>query len=264
LKKLTTKILEFIRDNPGAGVKDVSTYLSISMGMARTILYRLKGYGYVEKAGSGYILTSKGEWYLSKTGAEEKENKSTRLEANYSQHVEAEETPKQALPQPPQESSNASTVSIARPGDENVDERLRLIEERISRLETEIARLMDTISRIEDAVSKHSVTEQNRQPTHIEKRRPHRPKRLPVPIMTLKEAQAELGGSLDTLINNGAVIQVGRLIVDREYYERFKKKFPLSLKEAERLPPAEKRLLEELKQNAMVIWRAGKEYVFVE
>jgi len=65
-RTLTAKILEYIHDNPGASPKDLSRELGIGVNTLKTILYRLKNNGYVEKAGDGYILTSKGEWFVNK------------------------------------------------------------------------------------------------------------------------------------------------------------------------------------------------------
>jgi uncharacterized protein (DUF342 family) len=87
---------------------------------------------------------------------------------------------------------------------------------------------------------------------------------LPKPVMNIREALNTLGPLLDQLRLEGRVEIIGSIVVDREFYEEFKKKFPLPVKEAENLSPMEKTLLNEMIKDARVIKHAGREYRLIQ
>lgn len=260
-KKLTTKILELLREYPGASIKDISQTLGVSLGITRAIIYRLKNNGYVEKAGSGYILTSKGEWLLSKIIGEE-----TRIETTISKTQRAEE-PEQAKTIEQQVETETRRVSRSTQTVPLPQTSLSELLGKIKELEDKIRTLEEKVEEISKRIDELFSSRRQMEKTKIEKEKvkPREKKPvLPAPIIGIKEARNLLGSQLDKLLYERKVVQVGSLIVESSFYDKFVKKFPLPVRDAEKLSPAEKRLLEEMKHEAKVILKAGKHYELIE
>lgn len=262
-KTLMLRILEFLKEYSGATIKDIATTLGISMSLARTIVYRLRNNGYIEKAGKGYILTDKGEWFVNKFGepregsVEEVSIEARSEEATYEtilpkeQEVEAEIKAQEYKTIYPKTTEEPLT---------NLEERIRQIEKEIIRIEEQIAGLRQELNKIREELKELKKAKTRRTK---EKKNEKEEKGLPKPIMYINEAINALGSMFNTLVYQGRIEVVGRLAVDKKYYDEFIKKFPLSIREAEKLPPHEKTLLEEMKRDARVILYAGKEYRLV-
>ncbi len=268
-QKLTAKILSFLNEYPGASIKDVSSALGISLSMTRTILYRLRNNGYVEKAGSGYYLTSKGEWLLSRILGEKKSISEEKSREEKEEGVEKQEAiiemPLKKESSKEQDTSKTielkiDNTSLTRSEVEAIIndkisiimKKIEVIEEKIKRIEKEIEKLHRTTER-QVVVTTNNVIE-----------RKQLIKTLPVPVMSIPEARGKLGPQYDKLIYEGKIIEINTIVVDREFYDEFTKKFPLSIKEAEKLPPLERKLLEEMKKDARVILKAGKYYELIK
>ncbi len=147
-------------------------------------------------------------------------------------------------------------------------EKIKVLEGKISVLEESIKKLYEEIESIKEKLDKIGSLEK-KQAKQIGiraevKTKPKKREGLPEPIMHFEEARRTIGLQLDTLIRSGQVVVVGSLVVDSEFYEEFKKRFPMSIRDAEKLPYMEKRLLEEMNREAIVIIRAGKYYDLVK
>ncbi len=259
-KTLMLRILEFLKEYSGATIKDIAATLGISMSLARTVVYRLRNNGYIEKAGKGYILTDKGEWFVNKFGGPREENieevprEARSEEATHEvilteeQEVEAEIKAQERKTTYPRTTEEPLT---------NLDEKIRQIEKEIIRIEKQVSSLRQELDKIREELKKAKTRSTK------EKKNKKEEKGLPKPIMYINEAMNALGPMFNTLVYQGRIEVVGRLAVDKRYYEAFIKKFPLSIREAEKLPPLEKTLLEEMKRDARVILYAGKEYRLV-
>ncbi len=259
-KTLMLRILEFLKEYSGATIKDIATTLGISMSLARTVVYRLRNNGYIEKAGKGYILTDKGEWFVNKFGEPREESveevsiEARSEEATYEvilpkeQEVEAEIKTQEYKTIYPKTTEEPLT---------NLEEKIRQIEKEIIRIEEQITGLRQELNKVREELKKAKIHRIK------EKKNKKEEKGLPKPIMYINEAMNALGSMFNILVYQGRIEVVGRLAVDKKYYEEFIKKFPLSIREAEKLPPLEKTLLEEMKRDARVILYAGKEYRLV-
>ncbi len=264
-KTLTAKILEFIKDNPGVGVKDIATMMNISPNLARRIVYSLKSSGYVEKTGMGYIVTSKGEWLLRKllpsTDSSLEETSfsiqtSMKEERKIEEPIEVrEEEKKEHLVT---EAKRDKIESKTHEDLDNLREKLFSLEKR---LEEALGIIEETKKQIEEL--KRILNEKIKEKKTKEEKTREKPAKLPMPIMSIEEARAVLGPYFNTLVLNGKIEIIGSLAVDSDYYKEFRKKFPLSIKEAEKLPPMEQRLLEEMKRDARVIIHGGKYYKLI-
>ncbi|ABN69309.1 hypothetical protein Smar_0196 [Staphylothermus marinus F1] len=278
-KTLTAKILEIIWQNPGSSIKDVATMLNISLPTARAILYKLKNNGYIEKTGKGYVLTSKGEWFINnvllkektagKESAEQKPvdtpRKSEQVIMESKQEVEKDKKEKQVVIEQNQLAGFK----------EKIMNKIMLLESRINELEETIQRITTDLESIKNILRTKEeyakITEKMEKPSNkpamllgVKKQSKSSENKLPAPIMYIYEAKNALGPLLDSLIRSGKVEIIGSLVVDSEFYSEFKKRFPITISEAERLPPMEKKLLEEMNREAIVIIHAGKYYKLIK
>ncbi len=258
-KRLTTRVLEFLRENPGASIKDLSQFLQISLGMARSILYRLKNNGYIEKAGSGYILTGKGEWLLRRMLAEDTRRVRQAANEPLPGRVVAKTgtPPLETSPPEPKAEEGAMKPGVDAGVLRELMARIENLEERLVRIEEEVKKISRDVRRMkaEAPLVKPDKAGRQRQEGHGT---------LPEKIMYIEDARSSLGKSFDKLVYEGKIVIVGGLVVDGSFYNEFISKFPLSLRDAEKLSPMEKRLLEEMKREAKVILRAGKRYELIE
>ena len=244
-KSLTTKILEYLHEFPGAGIKDIASALGINAGLARAIIYKLKSKGLVEKAGNGYVLTTYAEESIAKQLSKAREEQVAEIKEP------SEESRKESL-------SSQSMIAKERTAHkplflDNFNQRIIELERQISRLENELVRIRRELERLREEAKKFKIEEKQRK----------RVERLPKPIMSVAEAQSILGDQLSSLIYTGKAVVIGSLIVDHEIYDEFISKLPLSRKDAEKLPEPEKLLLEEMKKEGRIYLHAGKVYKLV-
>lgn len=251
------KILLYLNENPGATIKDLSQVFNVAPVTIRNILYRLKNNGYIEKAGNGYILTSKGEWFISHiilSGEKEEEISSTVKE-------KTEEGEKESISEKT-ESTKTSQLEKTRDkilekiSSEDLFKKIEFLEREIENLKRIIENLSREVNRIRKEITiKNTSSEEKKQDRKSEK--------LPKPIMNIREALETLGPLFDELRMKGCIEVIGSVVVDREFYEEFRKRFPIPIKEVETLSPMEKILLDEMIKDARVIVHAGKYYKLI-
>ncbi|MCD6301500.1 MAG: winged helix-turn-helix transcriptional regulator [Staphylothermus sp.] len=274
-KTLTSKILEFINEFPGASIKEIAEYLEISPALARSLIYKLRNNGYIEKAGKGYVLSRKGEWFVQNILKKEKTREESEDEVKgIPSQEETIETIEEKTTAPETNTLKEEHRERAPYSKEiqTLINKINLLEERIKNLETKLQGLLNEIEGLKKQISFTKVEKEPNTKTHKQIKenvvqpapRPKKQDKLPEPIMSIQEAQRVLGSIIDSLIRCGKVEIVGSLVVDSEFYESFKKRFPLSIRDAEKLPPMEKRLLEEMNREAIVIIHAGKYYKLIK
>jgi len=243
VKTLTAKILLYLRDYPGVGVKDISESFNISLTTARSILYRLKNLGYIEKAGNGYILTSRGEKLVEAIMKKSVKDKSTvetvRKDTSTRSEVEVVK------------SVEASQVS--KPGVDSLEDRVKKLEVEVNELKAIVNQLRMEVESIKDMITSKTRREERSEGEYV----------LPKPVMNYKEAYEQLGSKLEQLRIEGKILIIGSIIVDRKIYDEFVKKFPIPVEEESKLSPYEQMLLQEMKKEAYVILHAGREYRLV-
>lgn len=230
---LTSKILQFLVENPGATIKELSLALGISQNLARKIIYRLKNKGFVEKSGDGYVLSGKGTWFLEDILKAKKEPRKKR---------ESEEKP-----------SISKMIPIKEEGfsEELFSSRINDLMNKIKQIEEQLIKIKDELESLKKILDKWKKTER------VVTRRLHKP------VVSLQEAISMYGGLLESMRSEGSVILIGSLAVDREFYEEFRKKFPITIDDKEKLNEYEQILLEEMIKDARVIVSGGKLYKLI-
>jgi len=79
-------------------------------------------------------------------------------------------------------------------------------------------------------------------------------------LITLSEARKLATKPIEAYVNEGAAIPVGDYLVNPVFLDKFKKKFPLSVGEVEKMSSEEKGLLDSLIKEGLVYLYAGREY----
>lgn len=246
-------ILELIRDNPGISIRDISATIGISMEKARTVLYELKAKGYVEKTGRTYILTDKGKKFLEYIEHARATTVKPETVAQDTVHTIQEEPHKEILKQPSVETQTVpKTTEKTKIEVEDIRTFMENILVKISDLEKRVSNIERTVRDIEKAIES---VQRKKQPVDVF---------LEVPLMPYGYAATKLGSILDKLIAENKLVRIGSLVVDSQFYNEFKSKFPIKLSDLDKLTLHERTLLEEMRKEALVILHAGREYRLID
>jgi len=252
-KTLTAKILLYLRENPGASLKSIAQAFNMDLVTARNIIYRLKSGGYVEKTGSGYILTSKGEWFVSNIVLK----KSEATERSEQKEVVEAEVREQSAAETAETGAQQARESVSVAGQAGLE---RDLLSRVEALEKEVAHLKEALEKLAQEVSELRSSLQAAK-RHQQVKREEVvavAEAMPKPIMELSEAERVLGAKLTELIRDKKVEVFGRILVDKQFFENFKKKLPIPVDEVDsRLDPYEKLLFDILRREGFIIQRSG-------
>ncbi|MEM1662203.1 MAG: winged helix-turn-helix transcriptional regulator [Desulfurococcaceae archaeon] len=233
-KTLTSKVIQFLAENPGATIKDISRALNINQDLARSIVYRLKNRGFVEKSGDGYVVSDKGQWFLREVVRTKQEESRKESVSEVQQQLE-------------KEAGNGKT-EVNR---FQIITRINELMNRIKSIEDQLMSIKEELESLKKKVDNWKLSER------VFTRRLHKP------VVSIQEAIGMYGGLLESMRSEGSVIVIGSLAVDREFYEEFRKKFPIPIDEKNRLSEYEQILLEEMIRDARVIVSGGKFYKLI-
>lgn len=244
-KTLRHRLLEVLRDNPGVSLKELTEILGLDMNITRSIVYRLKTRGYVEKVGKGYVLTESGQRYVEYLTYRGRNlpKPTTSREDREIKHIETRKETTSRLVETTTETESRDKLVDLVETVKNIQDRLRDIEKKIQLIESQI-------KNIEKAITT-----------------PHRKHESPVletPVMYYNDALSKYGAQVEKMILDKKILRVGSLIIDIEFYRQFKSKFPIRITEVDKLSHEEKILLEEMRKEALVVLHAGREYKLVE
>jgi len=222
LSGVDRKVLAFLKNNPGATPREVADALGLPYNVVRYALLRLREAGYIVRSPRGGYLVRVG--FPALDDVEVTQGKS---------------------------SNTQSGVSVA--------ELLSLVEE----LRSMVMELRAKVDRLEQEINllKKGI------PTYRMKQK--KDKRVTDPLLSLlsskgiiplSEARKLAVKPIEAYVNEGTAIPVGNYLVNPELLDKFKKKFPLSISEVEKLSPEERGLLDSLIKEGLVYLHAGREY----
>ncbi|MEM4489560.1 MAG: winged helix-turn-helix transcriptional regulator [Desulfurococcaceae archaeon] len=254
-KTLQHRVLEYLKNNPGMSLKDLASIMEININSLKTIVYKLKSMGYIEKAGKGFILTQQGEKFL------EYLNKITNMEQQATvlgSRITREESVmsiNESIIQKEIETEQKTTIKHEKPSvkpQSNEDTRslLENIVNKINELEKRLNQLELQFKNLEKAL--------NLQQKKIEQVSIH------PPVMSYNEALTKYGSLIEKMISENKLFKIGSLVVDFAFYTSFKSKFPIKIADIDKLDQYEKLLLEEMRREALVVLHAGREYKLIE
>jgi predicted transcriptional regulator len=256
---ISQRILELLRENPGASLKEISAALEAPINRVRAVLYDLKSRGYVEKAGKGYIVTERGLEYLEYLERVRRGGRPVQ--------EEVQEEVGQATPSAPPFIEKTAEKQEAEAPREAPMQAHREEKPETGLLQTQLAELESSLLKIANRLDEFEkrLTLLERTVRDIEKALEALRKRriealLEPPVMPYSEALSRLGAQLERMIMEGRIVRIGSLVADPQFYHEFKSKFPIKLADLDKLSEYEKLLLEEMRKEALVVLHAGKEY----
>ncbi|MEL9908492.1 MAG: winged helix-turn-helix domain-containing protein [Desulfurococcus sp.] len=268
-RSYTLRVLEILNNMPSLSSREIAEILGIDFSRAKEILERLRYSGYIEKAGRGYIITARGRSLLAELTkqktmppqitTQEKQGGPASGEAASSEKPIGEKRQEGKIEgqsqQAPETPEALDHVSLLVKQLEEFSKRLRELEVKIKDLD---ARLTSLENFAREVVKHHDMVQHAGSQSSGEGQYV-----IETPVMNVNEAQSRLGPLLDKYLLEGRLIRIGALIVDHVFYEEFKKKFPIKASEVSRLSNLEKTLLNEMRNEMLVILYAGKEYRLV-
>ncbi len=216
------KVLAFLKNNPGATPREVADALGLPYNAVRYALLRLREAGYVIRSPRGGYLVRVGFPALDDIEATQSKNNDTQPSI-----------------------STAELVSVV----EELRSMVMELKAKVNRLEQEINLLKKGIP--------------------ARRTRQRKDKKVADPLLsmlsskgliTLSEARKLASKPIEAYVNEGVAIPVGNYLVSPGFLDNFKKKFPLSVSEIEKMSPEERALLDSLIKEGLVYLHAGREY----
>lgn len=215
------RVLRYLRENPGATPRAIADALGISLAQVRAVLNRLRDSGYVTRVpGGGYY-------------ARAPPSSDITPEVNSGK---ASVTP---IP--------ADTLDILK----ELEGEVRELRQRLEKLEKEVRELrivVDSLSKARAQQPQEQV--QDRFIREIKMRK----------VLKLPEALAIATKPIDEYVKAGAVKVFADLVVDREFFEEFSKRFPIRKSQLSELSDIERELLNSLIREGLVYLYGGREY----
>lgn len=259
---LEKAILEFLKENPGAKLKEIAHALGISYTRTRAILYRLKEKGLIIKSDLGYSVSQNIEKhiFLKKSASSFKElrTKSTIKEEHEAIH-KGEEKIQFIIISKINERYNLLDAKI-----NDVINKVNELISKIKNLELKIKNIEAKIMFLEASLKNISIVQKSeikRQARRIKDRLLNRLKTEK--IMEARKAKEYAEKPLEEYIKENSVAAVSLYVVDKEFFEEFKKKFPISVDEAEKLSDEVKALLKAMVDEGLAYLHKGKEYKLI-
>jgi len=222
LSGVDRKVLAFLKNNPGATPREVADALGLPYNVVRYALLRLREAGYVVRSPRGGYLVRVG--FPALDDIESTQSKNDDMQSGI---------------------STAELISII----EELRSMVMDLKAKVDRLEQEINLLKKGI------------------PAHRSRQRKDKKATDPLlnvlsskGLITLGEARKLASKPIEAYVNEGVAIPVGNYLVSPEFLDNFKKKFPLSVSEIEKMSPEERGLLDSLIKEGLVYLHAGREY----
>ncbi len=234
------KVLTFLKDNPGATPREIADALGVPLSVVRISLIRLRE--------SGLVIKSPRGGYLVRV-ARLSESESTGEEQVIEKKDEHKVSPEVDL---------KDLRNIVEPLIAEIRKELSELREKINKLELELMSIKKTIT---TTASKPMTEEKEKTTTRRDRLIEELSRR---PILTIEEARRLALNSLDTYFAQGIIIPVAQYVVSKDFYEEFKKKFPIKVTELKKLSDDEKKLLDAMIREGLVYLYGGREYRVIE
>ncbi len=232
------KVLQFLKDNPGATPREIADALGIPLSLVRISLTRLRESGHVVKSSRGGYLV------------------------RVSRLIDLKEYG---------ESLNLSRGSVPQTDIERIFESLNEIKKDINELRNRLDKVESEIRIIKLALRHHlqlpnvgnerRVTFEERRKTHHDKLIEELTKRK---IMHINEAKSYAKYSIDTYVAKGDVVLVSNYLVLKEFFDELKRKFPIRVSDVKKLSNEEKLLLDAMVRDGLVYLHGGREYRLID
>jgi len=242
-ESLYEKVLKYLIENPGATPREIADNIGVSISTVRKILYKLRDRGLVRRGETGYIATKVNIENIKYT-----ENFTTITTEKAQHNTRTYTQEKQNIIEHIDTMNHKRLYEII----SKITKMLNELSAKVNTLEKEVEELRK-ILRNQD-VSDKQIRTKDKLSLIIKNRK----------IMPINEVLGYLSKPLEEYVNNGVVIILGNHVIDKEFYESFKSKFPLKIDSIKELTNKEKILLKLLIEEGLIYLHAGREYRLTE
>mgnify|MGYP000274072631 CR=1 FL=1 len=241
---LERRILAFLRENPGANAREIAEALGVSYSRVQSTLYRLREKGVIIKTGFGYAISSlKEPFYEEELKEKPFSTPSDKLGEIFRNIRKLEE--------------KLSTLLAEY---HRLNEDVKSVTERINALQRELQSLKKRVNEVYETMKTLHVRWKEKKNV-LEDRFVSELKREGV--IDISVARKIALKSIEEYVRSGTVIVVSSLVVSKEFYEEFKKKFPIPKEQVRELSEKEKMLLRALVDEGLAYLHRGIEYRLV-
>ncbi|OYT52425.1 MAG: hypothetical protein B6U76_09855 [Desulfurococcales archaeon ex4484_217_2] len=243
---LERRILAFLKENPGANAREIAEALGVSYSRVQSALYRLREKGIIIKTGFGYAISSLKEPFTSYgEGFEEK-----RVSIASDKLMEVLRNFKKL-----EEKLNTLLAEYHR-----LDDDIKSVTERVNTLQKELESLKRKVNEVYEIMKTFHIRWKEKKNV-LEDRLISELKREGVIDISIARNLALK--SIEEYVRSGTVVVVSSLVVSKEFYEEFKKKFPIPKEQVRKLSEKEKMLLRALVDEGLAYLHRGIEYRLV-
>lgn len=135
----------------------------------------------------------------------------------------------------------------------------------VKRLESEVRELRQRLEKLEKEVRELRITVESLSRTRVQQTQEQSQDRFTKEVkarkvLKLSEALAIASKPLDEYVKAGVVKVFADLVVDREFFEEFSRKFPIKRAQLNELSDIERELLNSLIKEGLVYLHGGREY----
>ncbi len=240
MSSIYEKIINYLLENPGSKPRQIADSIGESLTRVRRALYVLRDRGIIARSGQGYVV-------VRSRLRETRENVNEKMEQDKKSRNRMElRTQTNTYKYEELSIDNKWLSEIIT----NILKTMNELNKKISNIEKEITIIKARLESLE----KNKNKEMDHFISMIKQKK----------IMAVEEAKQYMQKTLEYYVVNGYVVVVGNIIVDKEYYEEFKKKFPLSVSEVKKLDANNLLLLKKLIEEGAIYLHGGNEYRFVE
>jgi len=242
-ENLYERILKYLIENPGATPREIADNIGVSISTVRKILYKLRDRGLVRRGETGYIATKANIENIRQT-----ENFATIATEEVQHNTRTYTQEKQNIIEHIDTMDYKQLYEMI----SKITKILNELSAKVNTLEKEVEELRK-ILRKQD-ISDKQVKAKDKLSLIIRNRK----------IMPINEILDYLSKPLEEYVNNGIIIVLGNHVIDKEFYENFKSKFPLRVDSIKELTNKEKTLLKLLIEEGLIYLHAGREYRLTE
>ncbi len=226
-------VLAYLRENPGSNPRRIADALGLSLNRVRVALLKLRDRGQVIRTSRGYVAVVQPRDLSAYQARGAPASTAELKSAGATSRLDALE----------------KRVSI-------IEARLEALEEALTRVAEELEKLRNRLrgkGKVRGGSRRGSPRARELGEVLAEKR-----------IIPLDEARRyAIYRSLKDYLDSGEAVVIGGLVVQKEFYEEFKSRFPLPVEAVSRLEREEKMLLDAMVSEGLAYLHAGKEYRLV-
>jgi len=261
---LEEEIINYLKENPGASIREIAEALGLNYNIVRTIIYKLRSNGIISKSEKGfYILRDRSRYAglkdTTKTNVDTLVDTMEQLRSlvnEITKRIESLELKYENI------SKDLSVYTSLKELVIQLKETIDKVNTKITFLEKEITNLKKQI----ETLSKYTST--------LRRVVPSKDRDVKSSIQALLKSQGVIeveeakkiadSRIIHELIERGVILIIGPYIVSKEYYNQFKRKFPIPLSEERKLNSLERKLLKVMLSEGLAYIHGGKEYRIIE